>query len=243
MPFMVATCRELDKVVRSKLVKKMVGQLDEPSSALIAINISAAYSSFMVIRLTGATFATVCCAVTIDFFLHSRSTYKLIKEHNKVDEENSENENMVDCIKTTNLILAELIEGFTPMIYGICIACAYYGPNQGLFTSIGNSYWGEPIKDIALLYKTMLFLFGIDTLAATVNAIILWKVMNINMLQEFYGVLSKYWFFIFIKLSFANAGYFAINDINFGLDSSGKFEWITPAGRLNLICNSTNLRT
>ena len=66
--------------------------------------------------------------------------------------------------------------------------------------------------------------------------------MNINMLQEFCRVLSKYWFFIFIKLSFTNVAYLASNDVNFGVDSSGKFEWISPKGRLNLIFNSTDLR-
>ena len=87
----------------------------------------------------------------------------------------------------------------------------------------------------------MLLLLGIDTLAETVNAFILWKVMIINMLQEFREVLSKYWFFIFIKLCFANTSYFSSNDVNFGFDSSGKFEWITPEGRLNLFCNLTDL--
>ena len=128
------------------------------------------------------------------------------------------------------------------MIYDICIACAYYGPNQDLFTSIANSYWGEPIEDMAHLYTIMLFLFGIDTLAETVNAFVLWKVMNINMIQEFREVLSKYRFFILIKLCFANTSYFGSYDVKFGCVSSGKFEWITPEGRLNLISNLTDLR-
>ena len=34
--------------------------------------------------------------------------------------------------------------------------------------------------------------------------------------------------------------YFVSIDVNFGADSSGKFEWITPEGRLNLIYNSTH---
>ena len=85
------------------------------------------------------------------------------------------------------------------------------------------------------------FLYAVDTISATINWIALWKVTKMNMLQEFCGVLTKYWLFIVIKLSFPMTGYFASHDINFGTDSSGKFEWITPEGRLNLIHNSTDL--
>ena len=37
------------------------------------------------------------------------------------------------------------------------------------------------------------------------------------------------------------SGYFGFTDINFGMDSTGNYLWITPEGRQNLICNSTEL--
>ena len=35
--------------------------------------------------------------------------------------------------------------------------------------------------------------------------------------------------------------YFAMNDVNFGADLRGKYEWITNEGRMNLLSNSTDL--
>ena len=191
-------------------------------------------------RLTGATLATVFCTVSIDLFLHSRITYKLIKEHNNV-EENTGQGNTTRSIKVAKLILAELMEGFTPMIYAICIAMAFYGPNATLFSDIGNSFWGTPIKDIGPLFYTMFILFSLDTVSAVVNSIILWKFIRVDMLQEFSRFISKYWLFMMTKLSFNMTHYFASKDVDGGMDSSEKLECITPEGRLSLIFNSTLL--
>ena len=240
MPFMVAASRELDKRVRSNLVYKMMEKQDEAATALIGITISANYSFFIAVRLTGATLATVFCTVSIDLFLHSRITYNLIKEHNNV-EDNTGQGSAIRSFKVAKLILAELMEGFTPMIYAICIAMAFYGPNATLFQDIGNTFWGTPIRDIGPLFYTMFILFSFDTVSALVNSIVLWKVIRVNMLQEFSRFISKYWFFMMTKLSFSMAHYFASKDVNGGMDSSGKLEWITPEGRLSLIYNSTLL--
>ena len=179
--------------------------------------------------------------MSIDFFLHSRITYKLIKERNNVDDENSEQGNTIRGIKATKLILAELMEGFTPMVYAICMAMALYGPNATLFPDIGNSFWGTPIKNIGPLLYTMFILLSFDTLCAVVNSIIIWKVMKVNMLQEFCRLISAYWLFMTMKLSNHMTYYLAGKDVNFGMDSSGKFEWITSEGRLSLLYNSTFL--
>ena len=61
------------------------------------------------------------------------------------------------------------------------------------------------------------------------------------MLSEFGGVVRKYWLFMTVKLAYNMAAYFATNDVNFGNDSTGRFEWITEEGRLNLIHNATDL--
>ena len=118
---------------------------------------------------------------------------------------------------------------------------AYYGPNAELFVNIRSNFWGQPIEDIDYVLSTMCFLYAVDTIGAAINWIALWKVTKINMLQEFRGVLTKYWLFVVIKLSYPMTSYFSSHDVNFGFDSSGQFEWITPEGRLNLIHYSTDL--
>ena len=83
-------------------------------------------------------------------------------------------------IKITMLIIAELIEGLTPIIYGVGMAMAYYGPNYHLFSNVGNDYWSTQMKSIRPLFVTMSMLFGIDTLSVLVNSFCLWKALNVN---------------------------------------------------------------
>ena len=42
-----------------------------------------------------------------------------------------------------------------------------------------------------------------------------------------------------IKFALNLCGYFAANDINFGMDSTGKIEWIASEGISKLMVNST----
>ena len=59
------------------------------------------------------------------------------------------------------------------------------------------------------------------------------------MVQEFQGGINKYWSFLIIKFGVTVSANFLLTDINLGMDSTGKFEWITSEGRQRLIYNST----
>ena len=238
--FMVAACREFDKKMRTRLVTKMMGSLDEPATVLVAINTNILYSFFVATRLAGATGTTVFCVVSIDFALHSHITFQLIKEYSKVQENATENNTNKNDFKATKLLLAELVEGFTPIVYAICMSMAYFGPNSELFINIGSNFWGKPIENINYVFFMMVLLYSVDVISASINAILLWKFTKINMQKEFCGVLTKYWLFMVIKLSHLISSYFASHDVNFGMDFSGKFEWVTHEGRLNLIQNATD---
>ena len=153
------------------------------------------------------------------------------------------NVNINQDIKTkiATLIIAELIEGFTPLIYGTCILMAYYGPNAHLLSNIGRTYWGEEIKDIRLLFSTMSALFAIDTFSILINACCLWKSVKVNMLSEFCRVLRKYWFFMAFHIADLMTSYIAGADINLGMDRSRSFQWISDDGWINLVNTSTIL--
>ena len=62
-----------------------------------------------------------------------------------------------------------------------------------------------------------------------------------NMIQNFYQVLRKYWFYMAIKLAYYMSSMFVTLDINFGSDGTGEFKWITQQGWLELVSNSTDL--
>ena len=121
------------------------------------------------------------------------------------------------------------------------MALAIYGPNSKILANVGSIYWGEVIEDLGPLLFSMVILLVFDVLSVLVTSGVLWKVASINMLQEFRDGIDKYWLFFIIKLGSFWAGYFALTDINLGMDSTWSFDWITPEGRRCLINNSTDL--
>ena len=143
--------------------------------------------------------------------------------------------------KITILILAELIEGFTPIIYGVCMAMAYYGPNAHILSNVGNSYWGKPIKTLGPLFATMSILFAVDTLSVAINSFCLWKLVKVDMFQEFCRVLSRYKFFMAINLAQKMVLCFGSTDINYGIDVTRSFQWISDEGWRNLVNNSSDI--
>ena len=70
---------------------------------------------------------------------------------------------------------------------------------------------------------------------------ILWKLENLNMVQESYKSLYKYRLSFIIKLGYVMSPHFCATDINLGMDTTGNFDWITDEGRFSLIYNSSDL--
>ena len=240
--FMILAGREFDMKIRKKLVKKMMGDLDEPATVLLAVTISSAYTFFVAIRLVAAELSTVICSVVVDFFLHFRIMHKIVQQRNKVGSATMEPENEETSRLASKLVVAEAIEGLTPIIYAICVAMAYYGPNGYLLGNIRNSYWGyKEIEDISNVFTTMFILFAVDSLSVLVNSFFLWKMKHFEMHREFLRIFKNYWIFMAIKLGFNMSTYFSENDINLGLDGTYKFDWITHDGRMELIYNSTDI--
>ena len=239
--FMITAFREVDFYVRSLMLKKMTGDLDESSTALLTISVNIFMGVFLAIRLAGATLATLFCFVASDFFIHLKMTYQVINEHRKVSVQQIEQTTSKKSIYTTQLVLSELVEGFIPITYAACIVLALNGPNANILTNVGSTYWGKKIEDIGPLLITMGVLFVFDTISAVVTSIILWKVAYINMLQQFHDGICKYWLFFVIKLGINMSGYFATTDVNMGMDSTGQFTWITHEGRQYLINNSNGI--
>ena len=241
VPFLIAACREFDQYMRSRMINKMMGGMDESATALLTITVNTMYGIFVAVRLAGATWDTVLCVVAIDFFIHLAITYQVIKHHEKVAIEENGQTNSKRDIYTAQLVVSELTEALVPIVYATCMMLAIYGPNSSILANVGSTYWGKKVESIGPLLYSMAILFLFDTVSMLVTSVVLWKVSNINMLQQFNDGINKYWLFLVIKVGLSMSGYFAFTDINAGMDSSGSYDWITPEGRLNLIYNSTDL--
>ena len=139
------------------------------------------------------------------------------------------------------LILAELIEGLTPIIYGTGMALAFYGPNSRLFCDVKNNYWSNDIENIGPVFVTMSILFGVDILSVLTNSFFLWKVLNVNMLSKCNRVLNRYGLFVAVNAALHASMYFASKDINFGMDQTMTLQWISAEGWKSLVNKTIDL--
>ena len=241
--FIFIAIRELDRNVRCILIKKAVGEDDEPAAALLAITISGTYAFYIAIKLVGAEVVTMCCFLILDTVHHLSITHQIIKEQKKITDEIIDTGYSTKSMFEAKLSFAELIEGYTPIIYGICIVAAYNGPNSHILGNVGNSYWSyQEIDDIGALFWTMFLLFSVDIISVLLNSVCLWKMVHLSMIRNFHGVLKQYWFYMAIKLGYYMSTLFISLDVNFASDGTGKYKWITHEGWQNLV-NTSNYLT
>ena len=200
---LVIGCQKFDMKFRSQLISKMMGQQDETAMVLLSVNVGVLYSIFISVRLVGAELATVCCSVFIGFVSHFIMTYHIIKDFRKVTNDQIDSKNREKKMRITKLVITELIEGFTPIIYGVCIGMAYYGPNAHLFSNIGNTYWSLKMDDIGPVFRTMCILFFVDTFSVIINSFLLWRILHVDRMAKKVGDIFRqsYKRYYFIELS------------------------------------------
>ena len=169
-------------------------------------------------------------------------TKNIAQLHKKVAAENNENQMIQKQKNIRNLVLAEITEGVTPIVFAISFAMAYYGPNSTILGNVRNDYWEyKKVNDVGYLFLTMSLLFVVDVLCVILNSLILLKITDVNLYQEIGEIMKKYWFFIAVKYAMNMSSHFASKDINLGMDATGEFGWITNEGRFQYIGNSTDL--
>ena len=242
LAFLIPLMKHFETFVQSRIVNKMSGGQEEASKVLLGININSTYAFFIAVKLTNAEPATAFFIIVVDFFLHLKMTHKIFQLNNFVSSEAIENESMGQQRMVTKLVLAELIEGMTPLVYAMVFSMAYYGFNGTILRNVRNDYWGaKPVEDVGNLLQMMFLLFGVDVFSVLVNSFILTTLTSVNLFREFCRIIKEYWYFIAIQLAVKMMVYFATRDINLGMDSTGEWDWITNDGRISLIYNSTDL--
>ena len=139
------------------------------------------------------------------------------------------------------LVMSEFTEALYPLAFGIIFTMTYYGPNAKLFRNIGNNYFGgEILRDVEQYYTAMMQMLGFDLFAMIISYVTLQWFCKINLFQQFCNMMKDHWMLFFIQLPGIVIS-FAANDVNFGVDNTNEFLWITEEGRLNLICNASEL--
>ena len=239
--FVVLSIREMNKKVLTSFVQKMSGDNDEEGKVLLGMHISCHYAFFIAVTLSGSHISTIICMMLIDFSMHLKMTFDLINLQRKTFIVEIAIENQANCQKSMLLRLAivELCEGAIPLAYAIAFSMMYYGPNLSL---LGRSIEESAVaKDVMKIYGLMLSMFLIDLFSAVLNAYLLHRFGQTNITKEFCRILVKYWYFLLMGLIVNVLLFMTLNDVNWAMDWSFNFVWMTNEGRNMLIKNSRTL--
>ena len=231
--------------VVSKIARKVPETNMEMLNTLLETTIIVVFAVFVTTRLSSLNESTVYSILAIEFAIHLKELYDIIKVHRKISLENKYDGNQIlstiETEKVEMLIISEFVEGISPLAYAIGFAMAYYGFNATLIRNVKNDYFGaEIIIDVEHFYAIMFQMFSINIIAMILGSILLYFYCKIDFIKEFCNVLKKYWMILIVKLPVI-AMHFGYNDINFGLDYTMKFLWITNEGRFELIKNDSSL--
>ena len=95
------------------------------------------------------------------------------------------------------LALTERIESIMPLTYMSLIAMAYLSPNAEIIGGIKLNLWHYPaISDFEGFLLNLTLLFAIDLLSFIINAFLLWKYCNMNIMKGLQKLQSDFWFFM-----------------------------------------------
>ena len=86
----------------------------------------------------------------------------------------------------------------------------------------------------------MLLMLIFDLFAMVISGIFLKYSCKMDLFQLFCNMIDEYWMVFMVKLPII-VMFFAVRDVNFGFDYSGKYSWITDEGRFKIICNSSHI--
>ena len=242
---LIPIVRSLYTWIYSKITEKITGNDNEAANFLVTLHMTYTFAFFKAFNLFHVSQFTVYCILLVELLLHIRTCYQIIRLSRKVNEEptHAENENIKreKKAKFLDLVITELTEIMTPIVYGLGYATAYFGPNAHLTTNVGSNWYGGKIMtDIQHFYIVMLELFAIDLISMILTTASLNHFCNLHVLQEFCKCLKKYWWIMMLQLIMISY-YFGSNDINLAMDFTGNFQWITDEGRYELIRKSTEL--
>ena len=244
MAILIPFFRKMNTWIVNKFTQRIVGPGNEMANFTVASSITSIYILFIAIQLSSATKVTIYSILGVKFALHLKTCYEIISLQRKIKSQDYKRGNkMLERNKVILiLIVNETVEALVPLSYAIGFALAFYGPNATLIGNVRSSYFGQKeTKDVQHLYLVLFQMFGIDLSAMICSAIALWIFCRINLFQEFCNVIEKYWMILDIKLAGLLALFFLYNDVNFAMDYTLQFSWITEEGRFDLIRNENNL--
>ena len=225
-----------------KIMNKIAGKDNERANFSMESQINLGFRVFATTYLVEARNATVVSTVIISILQQMIMNYQIVKWHKKVTADENDLHKKQKRNAVLDLVLSELCEGLAPLAYALSFAMAFYGPNADLLGNVRSEYWQyTAVKDVSWTFMVMLGLFLLDIICLALNSSILWIFSRVNLLEEFGSVLKRYWFVLAVKLVYDVYLHFYVHDINFGNDTTQKYDWITNVKNVSASSNMTEI--
>ena len=92
-----------------------------------------------------------------------------------------------------DLIVNEMVEFITPIMYLLCFVTAFYGPNANLIGNISNSKWHfVAVDDLGHSVTLICLFFTLDLLSAVISFGVLWKFKQINLYRVLAAIQTEF---------------------------------------------------
>ena len=244
LPFLIPLARALGCLVAERIVDTFANTQKEASKFMVKTSMHIYYTNFVTAKFFTLHQSTVYSILIIETLLHMNGCYEIFKLTRKIKEEKQPAERTTDISKKKNkvqkLVMTEFVDAMVPLVFGIAFAMAYHGPNATLMKGIENDYFGDQIENVQHVYTVMALMLSFDLLAMVISGIFLWYSCNIDLFQFFCHMMDEYLMVFMVKLP-TIVMFFGVRDVNFGIDYTGEYSWITDEGRFQLICNSFHI--
>ena len=133
--------------------------------------------------LTSATIFLVT-----DFSINMYLTFKILKV--KKDDKKSVEET-TELLQ--DLMVNEMVEFITPIMYLLCFVTAFYGPNANLIGNISNSKWHfVAVDDLGHSVTLICLFFGLDAVSVLISSVALWKFRHINLYRVLAAIQTEF---------------------------------------------------
>ena len=185
LPFM----RELECWISTKLALKAACGDITAMKIVIAFERNINHSIALSYMLGSIASDTTCILVLIFDFLFNLSIGIRIIWMARKRPENKEK--IIELLQ--ELVIAEMVEFITPLVYLACFCTAYYGPNAHLLGNIRNGYFQYvAVEDVGRNVKNVLWFFCIELLSCTACSLILWIWCHINLFRVYIALQKEF---------------------------------------------------
>ena len=200
--FVIPIFRRFYEWVLPKPFNRAAGPDNDAATFYLETHIGSTYVIYVTVRLVHADAYMAYWILGVEFCINLCYALRIVLMHNKVQgnmttEEITESKNNKHAI-LRNLVSMESIEVLIPLAYAISYATAYYGPNAGIMRMVKSSYFGYKEEDIQVVLESVFKMAAFDACGAILIGVLLLLICQINIFDEFCGLMKKHWITISI---------------------------------------------